>query len=103
MARGAYLKDLGNTPGHLNHWSKRAFVELLSPPRRGRGGPLAVPVDHAARPGCERDVRDPAERPATSASRVDAPATARRAILSIGIASTGVVTFAYFSRRVATR
>jgi SAM-dependent methyltransferase len=30
MARGAYLKDLGNTPGHLNHWSKRGFVELLS-------------------------------------------------------------------------
>jgi SAM-dependent methyltransferase len=30
MARGAYLRDLGNTPGHLNHWSKRAFVELLS-------------------------------------------------------------------------
>jgi 2-polyprenyl-3-methyl-5-hydroxy-6-metoxy-1,4-benzoquinol methylase len=30
MARGAYWKDLGNTPGHLNHWSKRSFVELLS-------------------------------------------------------------------------
>ena len=30
MARGAYLRDLGNTPGHLNHWSKRAFVRLLS-------------------------------------------------------------------------
>jgi 2-polyprenyl-3-methyl-5-hydroxy-6-metoxy-1,4-benzoquinol methylase len=30
MARGAYLRDLGNTPGHVNHWSKRAFVELLS-------------------------------------------------------------------------
>ncbi len=30
MARGAYLKDLGNTPGHLNHWSKRSFVQLLS-------------------------------------------------------------------------
>jgi 2-polyprenyl-3-methyl-5-hydroxy-6-metoxy-1,4-benzoquinol methylase len=30
MARGAYLRELGNTPGHLNHWSKRAFVELLS-------------------------------------------------------------------------
>jgi 2-polyprenyl-3-methyl-5-hydroxy-6-metoxy-1,4-benzoquinol methylase len=29
MARGAYLKDLGNTPGHLNHWSKRSFVALL--------------------------------------------------------------------------
>jgi 2-polyprenyl-3-methyl-5-hydroxy-6-metoxy-1,4-benzoquinol methylase len=30
MARGAYLRELGNTPGHVNHWSKRAFVELLS-------------------------------------------------------------------------
>jgi SAM-dependent methyltransferase len=30
MARGAYWKDLGNTPGHVNHWSKRAFVALLS-------------------------------------------------------------------------
>jgi ubiquinone/menaquinone biosynthesis C-methylase UbiE len=29
MARGAYLKDLGNTPGHLNHWSKRSFTGLL--------------------------------------------------------------------------
>jgi 2-polyprenyl-3-methyl-5-hydroxy-6-metoxy-1,4-benzoquinol methylase len=30
MARGAYLKDLGNTPGHVNHWSKRSFAALLS-------------------------------------------------------------------------
>lgn len=30
MARGAYLSDLGNTPGHLNHWSRRSFVSLLS-------------------------------------------------------------------------
>ena len=30
MARGAYLRDLGNTPGHLNHWSKRSFASLLS-------------------------------------------------------------------------
>jgi SAM-dependent methyltransferase len=30
MARGAYWKDLGNTPGHVNHWSKRSFVSLLS-------------------------------------------------------------------------
>jgi 2-polyprenyl-3-methyl-5-hydroxy-6-metoxy-1,4-benzoquinol methylase len=30
MARGAYLRDLGNTPGHLNHWSRRSFVALLS-------------------------------------------------------------------------
>jgi 2-polyprenyl-3-methyl-5-hydroxy-6-metoxy-1,4-benzoquinol methylase len=30
VARGAYLRDLGNTPGHVNHWSKRGFVSLLS-------------------------------------------------------------------------
>lgn len=29
MARGAYWKDLGNTPGHVNHWSRRAFVAEL--------------------------------------------------------------------------
>jgi SAM-dependent methyltransferase len=29
MARGAYWKSLGNTPGHLNHWSKVGFVSLL--------------------------------------------------------------------------
>jgi 2-polyprenyl-3-methyl-5-hydroxy-6-metoxy-1,4-benzoquinol methylase len=30
VARGAYWGALGNTPGHLNHWSRRSFVELLS-------------------------------------------------------------------------
>jgi 2-polyprenyl-3-methyl-5-hydroxy-6-metoxy-1,4-benzoquinol methylase len=30
MARGAYWTQLGNTPGHLNHWSRRSFVSLLS-------------------------------------------------------------------------
>ena len=30
MARGAYWRSLGNTPGHVNHWSKRDFVSLLS-------------------------------------------------------------------------
>ncbi|MGB3270470.1 MAG: class I SAM-dependent methyltransferase [Rhodanobacter sp.] len=29
MARGRYLPALGNTPGHIQHWSTRAFVELL--------------------------------------------------------------------------
>ncbi len=29
VARGAYLTDLGNTPGHVNHWSRRGFVRLL--------------------------------------------------------------------------
>lgn len=30
MARGAYFKDFGNSPGHLHHWSKSAFIRLLS-------------------------------------------------------------------------
>jgi ubiquinone/menaquinone biosynthesis C-methylase UbiE len=25
MARGKYLRDLGNTPGHIQHWSQRSF------------------------------------------------------------------------------
>jgi 2-polyprenyl-3-methyl-5-hydroxy-6-metoxy-1,4-benzoquinol methylase len=29
MARLKYLGALGNTPGHLNHWSRRRFVEFL--------------------------------------------------------------------------
>jgi ubiquinone/menaquinone biosynthesis C-methylase UbiE len=30
VARGAYLRALGNTPGHLHHWSRRAIVDLVS-------------------------------------------------------------------------
>jgi 2-polyprenyl-3-methyl-5-hydroxy-6-metoxy-1,4-benzoquinol methylase len=30
LARGAYVRELGNTPGHLNHWSRRAFAALLA-------------------------------------------------------------------------
>lgn len=29
VARGAYLRGLGNTPGHLNHFSKRELERLL--------------------------------------------------------------------------
>jgi 2-polyprenyl-3-methyl-5-hydroxy-6-metoxy-1,4-benzoquinol methylase len=29
VARGAYLRELGNTPGHVNHWSRHGFVRLL--------------------------------------------------------------------------
>jgi ubiquinone/menaquinone biosynthesis C-methylase UbiE len=29
LARGAYVRALGNTPGHVQHWSRRAFVELV--------------------------------------------------------------------------
>ena len=30
LARGKYWRDLGNTPGHLQHWSKRAFTAWLA-------------------------------------------------------------------------
>jgi SAM-dependent methyltransferase len=33
MMRGKYLGALGNTPGHLNHWSKSSFTRFLG--RRG--------------------------------------------------------------------
>jgi 2-polyprenyl-3-methyl-5-hydroxy-6-metoxy-1,4-benzoquinol methylase len=29
VARGAYVRQLGNTPGHVNHFSQRSFVSLL--------------------------------------------------------------------------
>ena len=29
LARGKYARDLGNTPGHVNHWGKRHFAELI--------------------------------------------------------------------------
>ena len=41
MARGAYWRDLGNTPGHLNHFSRRSFVGLLS--RYGRVSAVRTP------------------------------------------------------------
>ncbi len=31
VARGAYVRDLGNTPGHRGHFSRRAFARLLEP------------------------------------------------------------------------
>lgn len=29
LARGAYIGRLGNTPGHVSHWSRRGLVRLL--------------------------------------------------------------------------
>ena len=34
VASGRYVRALGNTPGHVNHWSKRDFVTFLN--RHGR-------------------------------------------------------------------
>lgn len=27
--RGSYFKDFGNSPGHIQHWSKRGFIQLV--------------------------------------------------------------------------
>lgn len=29
MARGKYIGKLGNTPGHVQHWSKKGFAEMV--------------------------------------------------------------------------
>ena len=42
MGRGAYWRTLGNTPGHVNHWSKRAFVSMLS--RHGKVEQVRSPM-----------------------------------------------------------
>ena len=42
VARGAYLSHLGNTPGHLNHWSKVGFHSLLT--RHGTVLELRTPL-----------------------------------------------------------
>jgi SAM-dependent methyltransferase len=35
LARGKYVRALGNTPGHVNHWSRRGFARVVD-------GPLVV-------------------------------------------------------------
>ena len=30
LLRGAYVRDLGNTEGHINHWSTSSFQKLVS-------------------------------------------------------------------------
>lgn len=29
VARGKYLKSFGNTPGHINHWSRSGFIKFV--------------------------------------------------------------------------
>ena len=77
IARGAYWKDLGNTPGHLNHWSKRVVRVAAEPPRRRRRGAVPVPVDHAPRPLAW--VADPPAPPPPAPSRRPRATTATRA------------------------
>ena len=98
MARGAYIRQLGNTPGHLNHWTRGSFVSLLAPPRRGGGGPRAVSVDDAARRSRLIDPATVRRSRAAGGSRTGRAGRGRprrssfasgARILIVGIASTG--------------
>jgi 2-polyprenyl-3-methyl-5-hydroxy-6-metoxy-1,4-benzoquinol methylase len=42
LARGAYVRQLGNTPGHLNHWSRASFERLLA--RHGEVAEVRSPL-----------------------------------------------------------
>ena len=37
MARGRYLGDFGNTPGHIQHWSAQSFLDMV-----GRHGEIVA-------------------------------------------------------------
>lgn len=39
VCRLKYIKDLGNTPGHINHWSKKSIIKLI---QKNFGKVLAV-------------------------------------------------------------
>ena len=30
LARGKYWEALGNTPGHYQHWTRRAFIDFVA-------------------------------------------------------------------------
>ena len=88
MARGAYLRDLGNTPGHLNHWSKAAFVSCCR--ATARSSRLA------------RRSRGPCCLSASSGLHGASAATARRSCSPSAWRRPALVTFAYFSVAVRT-
>jgi hypothetical protein len=42
----AYVRDLGNTPGHLNHWTKTSFVRFISQSSHRQRSHQPLPLDH---------------------------------------------------------
>ena len=45
LARGKYVGALGNTPGHINHWSKASFAAFVGQHLAVRRDTQPVPVD----------------------------------------------------------
>lgn len=53
MARGAYLKDFGNTPGHIQHWTRKSFRATVARHLSVRSASISFPwtlVSADARP-----------------------------------------------------
>lgn len=40
--RGKYWRELGNTPGHIQHWGKKQFIEFTNQTHTGTWGAVAV-------------------------------------------------------------
>ena len=100
LLRGAYVPQLGNTPGHLHHWSRRGLIELLA----GYGdvielrSPLAL--DGGSDPGvlmASAPSGAPPAAPASGGTKSGRGYASGARVLSIGIASTGIFTFLYLA------
>jgi SAM-dependent methyltransferase len=56
LLRGAYVGDWGNTPGHVQHWSKRAFIRFVSSQLTVQAARCPLPWTIVwARAHCERE------------------------------------------------
>ena len=101
MLRGAYWRALGNTPGHLNHWSKRRAscvcwrdtARSWRCARRCPGRSSWCALAASRWPTSDSN----ASGPAPSAARSTRSYVSGARMLSVGIAATGLLTFAYFS------
>ena len=91
LARLSYIGALGNTPGHLGHWSKRGFVRFLGERVEVVEVRSPLPVDDGALPGAPAGLEPGTPRIAAVVSRLRASARSRArpglaAIVCLGIA-----------------
>ena len=91
MARGAYLRDLGNTPGPPEPLVQAQLRAPARPLRRDRRAALAAALDDGARPRRERC------RPRREAAEGGMSYGRGAALLSALIGVTGLLTYAFHS------
>ena len=107
IARGAYLRASRQYAGSPQPLVQGGLRAAARPLRRGTRGPLPVPLDDAARAGGLMASRGGAPRATLAPNDERGPGGRARAgagsyasgarILTIGIASTGIFTFAYLA------